>query len=184
MGSTHLKAILIACALGLIGSHHGAEAAQKQGGGAFGTNAGTSKPAVRKKSVPKKRTVKRNSRKTPTDRKPVVQNINYNGNYKGRFALVSKNTDQPCWSGSRDVQIRNNRVALQVVPLIGDTLGGQVQGGTIRITTLKKAPSLNPWKWSGSIQVPTAKGQVGVGRLSGKDGAGRGCEWRLELVRK
>ena len=142
----------------------------KQGGGAFTVD----KP----KTKPKK---KKRASKPKTAPKPVVA-VNYNGEYRARFVLVRDFSENPCWSGNRKFKIQNNSASLAVVPLLGETLGGKVSGGTLTIFTAKRG-ILDPWQWSGSVKLPAARQAVGIGRLQGRSKEGDGCDWRLEVTR-
>ena len=148
-------------------------AAAKQGGGAFAPAA----PA-------KKKTVRSTPKATKPKKAAVTPQINYDGAYTGRFVLLTKNTDMPCWSGRRDFSVRGNRARIQTFPVIGDTLGGTIAGGTMRIVKAETGSLPNPWDWRGNVAMPAGRGQTGTGTLIGEDASGDGCTWRLEVTRK
>lgn len=165
--------LLVAGFAGLMALPPDGLAASKQGGGAFAPAAPAKKKTVRKKPTA-----------TQPRKAAVTPQVSFDGAYTGRFVLLTKNTDMPCWSGRREFAIRGNRTRIQTFPVIGDTLGGTISGTTLRIVKAANGSLPDPWDWRGNVNLPTARGQTGAGTLIGESAAGEGCTWRLEITRK
>ena len=145
-------------------------AAEKQGGGAF--------------SVPKANVEAKPPRKKKTQPSPRVT-VNYDGLYKIRFSLHRQYIGgTPCLSGSRDLKISKHRTRLQVVPVVGDTIGGDVRNGALEIYLVKAGAVTDNFQYSGRIKLSERPGQTTSGFVTGKDKSGAGCDWRVQLTRQ